>query len=164
MSTIALQHRLDALPRGNRSIVGAVTLTRYSVDGLGRVVVDTTDAPQLLATGWLYADLAERPGAPTAGVTTVDFGAFPGGDFASITLTAADAFNPNAILMAQVAPIATADHSADEHLVDPPLVGAVSNSDGTITVSAVGNAYQNSPLPPDPMPYGKWSVAWAFSQ
>lgn len=164
MSTIALQHSLDVVPRGARSIVGPSTGNRYSVDGLGRVVVDTTDAPRMLAAGWLYADLSQRPGAPTAGVTTVDFGAFPGADFASTTLTAADALNPNAILLAQVAAVATADHSADEHLVDPPLVGAVSNGDGTITVSAVGNSYQNSPIPPDPMPYGKWSVAWAFSQ
>lgn len=164
MATVALQHPLDALPRGARTIVGSVTGTRYSVDGLGRVVVDTTDAPKMLASGWLYADLSARPNEPTAAIATVDFGSFPGSDFASVNVTANSQVNPNAILLAHVVQTATVDHSADEHLVDPPMVGAVNNGDGTITISAVPRQIPNSPIPPEPMPYGKWSVGWAFLQ
>lgn len=165
MATVALQHPYDPVVRGSRLIGGVVTGNSYVVDGLGRVVVDTQDAPRMLAAGWLYAELSERPSAPTAGTNTVDFGAFPGSDFASVTITTADGLDPNAVLLSFVAPIATADHSADEHLVDPPVVSAVSNGDGTITISATANvAALNSPNPPDPMPYGKWSVGWAFLQ
>lgn len=164
MATIALQHPYDAFPRGARRIVGSATGTAYYTDGLGRVVVDTTDAPKMLANGWLYAELSEKPGSPTAGVATLDFGAFPGSGFATLNVTAADARDPNAVLTASVVAIATTDHSADEHLVDPPLVDAVSNGDGTITVNAVPRNSPNSPIPPDPLPYGKWSVAWAFLQ
>lgn len=165
MATITLQKIRPFAETQSHPIVGPVSGNKYVVDALGRVTVLTSDANAMMALGWLPAVPGSGGGTtPSSGVTTVDFGSFPGSDFATVTLTAADAADPNAILIAQVVPIATADHSADEHLVDPPRVGAINNGDGTITINAVPRDAIPSPIPPDPMPYGKWSVAWGFLQ
>lgn len=180
MSSIALQHPLDTLPRGARTITGIVTGARYSVDGLGRVVVDTTDAPRLLATGWLYADLTSRPGNPTSGTALLDFGAFPGSPQASLVVASPNILNPLAQIDAWVLPAATADHTSDEHLIDPPRVAAINTTPGTSFTLYAFPSGRDLPVPPGTpfgnpansqmpvaqqqlMPVGKWNVAWAFS-
>ena len=179
MPTIALQHPYDTLPRGSRAISGFVTGNQYSVDGLGRVIVDTQDAPRMLAAGWLYADLAALPNESTSGVATLDFGSFPGSSTASVTVTASELFDPTAVLQVNVTPTATADHTADEHTADPPRVSAVV-SGSTIVITGFPSG-RDLPVPPGTpfgntansqmpvaqqqlMPVGKWSVAWAFAE
>lgn len=179
MATIALQHGYDAWPRGVRRIAGAVTGNAYTIDGLGRVVVDTRDAPAMLAGSWLYASLSDLPNEPLGGTSLIDFGAFPGTNFASVTVAAADIAVPAAVIDAWVTPIATVDHSADEHLMDPPLVVSAVISGSNIVITGVPSG-RDLPVPPGTpfgntansqqptgnrqfTPYGKWSVSWAFS-
>jgi hypothetical protein len=163
MATITLRRPLSAPLNQNMTLVGASTGARYGVNQFGEATVDTTDKAALLALGW--SPLAGGATHATSGTGTVDFGAFPGSDFAAATITASDPDDPSAILFAYVLPTATVDHSADEHLVDPPQVSAVNNGDGTITVNAVPRqASYPSLIPPEPMPYGKWTVGYAFLQ
>lgn len=137
--------------------------TTYIVNALGQVTVTDGDAPYLVAEGW-------APVIPGSGLnySVVDFGAFPGSAFASVAIPDAAPADTAALLLAQVMPVATADHSADEHLVDPPLVTAVPDGSGNVIISAVPGVGFRLPQPaqdaPDPMPYGKWSVGWAFLQ
>jgi len=153
--TVALQHPLDVVPRGARTIVG-FSGTRYPVDGLGRVVVSDADAPYLTAVGWLPATIGSG-----INVLTVDFGAFPGSLSASVTVPAVMK-DANALVDAYVVPHATADHSADEHAVDGPVVSAQSDGAGNLIISAYPNT---NVIPTDSMmPWGKWSIAWNFLQ
>jgi hypothetical protein len=61
-----------------------------------------------------------------------------------------------------VVPIATADHSADEHAVDAPLVSMQADGNGNLVISA----YPNTNVVPvdNMMPWGKWSVGWTYLQ
>jgi hypothetical protein len=84
----------------------------------------------------------------------------------------------DAVLDVWIAPIATSDHSADEHSADPPLVNA-QIINGNIVINAYASG-RDKPIPAgtpfgnaagsqqpigqqQPMPYGKWTVAWAFA-
>ena len=179
MTTVALQ-KIKVLPDigMQHSFYGAVTNKLYLVDPLGRVVVDTRDAAYLLPKGWAYARLDDMPSSPTAGVATINFGAFPGAASAQTTIAASDIDDPNAVIDAWIVPIATADHTADEHSADPPLVSA-QVSGGNLVINAFPSG-RDKPIPSgtafgqtatsqmpvgeqQPTPYGAWSVAWAFS-
>ena len=157
---------------------GAVTGNQYVIDALGRVTVDTRDAPFYIVKGWCYWQPGSGGGtSPTSGVATLNFGAFPGTPQASVTVSAIDAADPNAEIDAWVIPVATTDHSADEHTYDPPRVSAAI-SGSTIIVTGFPSGRDMSVPPGTPfgaspsqqpigeiqcMPYGQWSVAWAFS-
>jgi hypothetical protein len=175
MATAMLQ-RLDPFQETqSKSLTGAVTGNVYIVDQLGRVTVDTRDALALTLQGWLYILSGSTP---TSGVATLDFGAFPGSPMATVTVPSIDSADPNAEIDAWVIPVATTDHSADEHIADPPRVIAAIVS-GNIVISGFPSG-RDLPVPPGTpfgntagsqmpiasqqcMPYGKWSVAWAFS-
>lgn len=180
MTSVALQKPLGA-GQGSLShrVVGPVTGNVYIVDGLGRVVLDTQDAPGVLAKGWLYANIEDLPNTPRSGTAVLDFGAFPGTPLTETTVTASDIFDPSAVLMTWVSWTDSTDHSADEHAVDPPLVsGQVSGNTIILRATARGTdiplppvtqpgnkATSQQPLPqPEHMPYGKWNVNWAFLQ
>lgn len=154
--TVALQHPFDAPVRGTRTVVGRSTGTTYTVDGLGRIVVANADAAYLATQGWL-------PVIPGSGinVVTVDFGAFPGSLGATTTIASVTR-DSTALVEASVVPIATADHTADEHAVDAPIVSAQSDGNGNLVISAYPNM---NVIPVDNMmPWGKWSVAWSYLQ
>jgi hypothetical protein len=178
MATVALQ-KIDAnVAMGQQqSIFGPVTGALYIVDPLGRVVVSTLDSPTLVAQGWAYAELEYLTGAPNNGVATVNFGVFPGSPNTQVTIVAADAYDPAATLLAAITPIATGDHSADEHSADPPMVSAQVVA-GNIVINAAasgrdwptpagtpfGGAASQQPIGlQQPQPYGAWSVAWSFN-
>jgi hypothetical protein len=115
------------------------------------------------------------------GTSTVDFGAFPGSSNTSLAVTGQDAIAADATVTAYIYPTATADHTADEHLVDSPIVFAGTVIAGTgFTLYAVRDPI---PLPPPdytvflaaeklrlsnsspitiPRPYGLWTVAWVW--
>lgn len=175
MPTIQLQRFRPFQETQSKAVTGPVTGTLYIVDPLGRVSVDTADSPYFIADGY---SLAAPIGAATSGIATLDFGPFPGSPSASVTIPAVDAADPNAVLDAWIVQVATVDHSADEHAVDPPMVSAVADGNGNIIITG-GPSGRDLFVPPGTpygaassqqpigqiqlMPVGKWSVGWAFS-
>lgn len=57
-------------------------------------------------------------GSGAAGVTTIDFGAFPGGSDATVTVTGQTGIVSGSVLQAWLVAQPTADHTADEHRVE----------------------------------------------
>lgn len=94
------------------------------------------------------------------GTTTVNFGVFPGTDAASVSVAVSG--SPT-LGEAWIVPTATADHSADEHLLAAPRVVAAVPSGGSMTITAVaqegeaGSAVRNTSAP---RTYGLWTVGW----
>jgi hypothetical protein len=179
MTTVALQMtKADQASGQQASLIGPVTGTVYTVDALGRAVVSTLDSPTLLTRGWCYANLVDAPGYATSGVATINFGAFPGSPSAQAIVALSGPANPNAVVQAWIEPIATADHSADEHSADPPAVSAqIVGSTIVINAAASGRDWPTPPATPfgnlansqqpiglqQPQPYGAWSVGWALA-
>jgi hypothetical protein len=152
-----LQYRgpLDGIAA--RSIIGN-SGTIYVVNTLGQMTVSDADAPYFEADGWV---------PPIAGsnlnYAVVDFGAFPGSNFASTRITgAAPGADVNGLIEVRVVPVATADHSADEHEVDGPIVSAAPDGRGNIVINAYPN--NNVPAIDNMMLWGKWTIAWTFMQ
>ena len=54
----------------------------------------------------------------------MDFGAFPGASHTSIAVTGQAAILATSIVQAWIRPVATADHTADEHMVETIRVEA----------------------------------------
>jgi hypothetical protein len=163
MATVTIQKFHPFQETNVKVITGSVTGKTYGVDQLGRATIDTADAPRLLVEGWAYWQPGPGGGGATSGTTLIDFGAFPGSAWAQTAVAAVDVRDPNAIVNAWILPAATADHSIDEHIIDPPLVSAYADGSGNIVITGVPRFTPPSPIPPDPMPYGKWNVGWAFS-
>jgi len=95
------------------------------------------------------------------GTTTVNFGAFPGKSDASVTVTGITG-SPT-LGEAWIVPTATADHSADEHLLAAPRVYAAVPSGGSMTITAVaqeGEARAAVRNASPPRTYGLWTVGW----
>ena len=90
------------------------------------------------------------------GTTTVNFGAFPGAATASVAVTGQASMLSGSLVEAWVFPVVTADHSADEHLTDAPIVMA-----GGV-VAATGFTVFASALPGQTL-YGLYTVAWAWN-
>lgn len=92
-----------------------------------------------------------------SGLAQVDFGAAPGTDTASLAITGQDDIAATATISVTIAYADTTDHSADEHLVDPPRVTAGTIVAGTgFTIYAAPSGNQN-------LVYGKWYVAWRWA-
>jgi len=110
------------------------------------------------------------------GTAVVDFGAFPGKSDTSVVITGQGSIASGSLVEAWI--------SADEHLADPPFIvaGAVVAGTGfTIyalcdtlnlvapvdphTARGSGSNVDNPTcnIPPFPMPYGQWNVAWAWN-
>ena len=95
------------------------------------------------------------------GTTTVNFGAFPGTDAVTVTVTGITG-SPT-LGEAWIVPTATADHSADEHVLASPRVYAGVPSGGSMSITAVaqegeaGNAVRGAS---PPRTYGLWTVGW----
>lgn len=115
------------------------------------------------------------------GTATVNFGAFPGVSDTSVAVTAQSGITASSLVEAWLLPAATADHSADEHIVDPPVITAGNIVAGTgFTIYATardgipvpdaigangapGNASTQEHGRKAPVPYGQWSVAWVWN-
>jgi hypothetical protein len=104
--------------------------------------------------------------AGAAGQTTIDFGAVPGVSHVSLNVSS-PGIEVGSLVEAWLVPVATNDHSADEHVVDGPLIFAHINSPGVgITIHARVKDHGSSPVPipgPDPVCYGKWTVGWVHT-
>jgi hypothetical protein len=113
----------------------------------------------------------------TTGTGTIDFGAAPGASDASLVITGQAAIVAGSLVEAWLRPVATADHSVDEHLVETIKVIATDivaatgftirafNTDHLVEQplgwnpnnSKAGNAGRTSRL------YGLWTVAWVWN-
>jgi len=122
------------------------------------------------------------------GTTTVDFGAFPGASDTSVAVTGQTGILAGSLVEAFLFPVATADHTADEHLVETITVRAGNIVAGTgFTIYAFNNSEINEPVIPVPQAlgnsqgakqgtqhmargggtgtriYGLWTVAWVWN-
>jgi hypothetical protein len=112
---------------------------------------------------WKPKDGRPRFRALGLNYATVNFGAFPGSNFASVTIPdAAAGSDLSALILCQVAAVATVDHSADEHAVDGPRVSAAPDGNGNVVISAYPN--NNVPGIDNMMVWGQWTVAWSYLQ
>lgn len=83
------------------------------------------------------------------GTTTVDFGAFPGKSDTSVAVIGQAAIVAGSLVEAWLYPVATADHTADEHLVETITVRAGNIVAGTgFTIYALNYSQVNEPLAP----------------
>ena len=92
----------------------------------------------------------------TQGTAEVNFGAFPGSAYATAVVTGQAAIVSGSLVETWIRPVATTDHSADEHLVDPPRVVAGDIASGTgFTIHAFSNNAVRH--------HGKYNVAWVWN-
>lgn len=111
---------------------------------------EITLGANLTMTGTTLA--AAAGGSGNFGVTTVDFGAFPGKTDATATVSGQASIVAGSSVRASIRPAVTADHSADEHAVEEIDLMA-----GNIVAATGFTVYaktRNRRL------YGQWSVAW----
>lgn len=80
------------------------------------------------------------------GTTTIDFGAFPGASDASIAVTGQTSILSGSLVEAWLRPVATADHTADEHMLETIKVVAGNISAGVgFTIYALNTSQINEP-------------------
>jgi hypothetical protein len=91
------------------------------------------------------------------GVGMVDFGAAPGASDAQLVITGQTGITAGATVDAWLVAVATADHSIDEHWLDPPRIVA-----GNIVPGVGFTIYAVNEDIGDVLTYGKWSVAWQW--
>ena len=102
-----------------------------------------------------------------AGTATLNFGAFPGSVEAEVDVTGQTGFVAASQVEAWVLPIATADHSADEHMAERIRVTAVYKVNGTLTIRGFNNdspvfrADNRCGAQPQRL-WGQWSIGWAW--
>jgi hypothetical protein len=85
-------------------------------------------------------------GGANVGTATVDFGAFPGSSDASVAVTGQAGIVAGSVVQAWLRPVATADHSADEHMLETIRVHASSIVPGTgFTINAFNAGTINEP-------------------
>lgn len=130
-------------------------------------------------------------GGGSTGTASLNFGAFPGASDASVAVTGQAAIVSGSIVQAWLRPEATADHSADEHMIETIEVYAGNIQAGTgFTIYGFNTSQLNEPLVPFKGPnstavaaslggpqnlqlptaggigtrvYGAWSVQWRWS-
>ena len=130
---------------------------------------------------------AEEPsglGVGAQGTTTIDFGAFPGASDAMVTVTGQASIVAGSLVEVWLRPIDTADHTADEHMVEHIKVfggniiagtgftayAFYDGSDGIIetpqqvstAVGALTLRRRYNPTPGGRL-YGVWNLAWAWN-
>lgn len=100
------------------------------------------------------------------GSTTIDFGASPGAFDATSVVTGQALILGSSLVEAWLIPVATSDHSVDEHLVDGP----VQIEAGAIVAATGFTIYARAPNNPGAGPKadairltGQWSIAWVWN-
>lgn len=85
-------------------------------------------------------------GAANVGTAVLDFGTFPGVSDASVLVTGQAGIIAGSVVLVQLRPEATADHTADEHLVENMRVTAGAIVPGTgFTIYGVNTSEINEP-------------------
>lgn len=164
---------------------GTLTAERVLTAGAG---ISITDG----GAGGNVTIAATGGGGANVGTATIDFGSFPGSSHATVVVTGQAGIVAGSIVQAWIRPVATADHSADEHMLETIKVFASDIVAGTgFTVSAFNAGTLNEP-PQDARAkdnvsavraggpgrqdgltgdtggegtriYGQWTVAWQWS-
>jgi hypothetical protein len=94
------------------------------------------------------------------GTTTVNFGAFPGSSDTSVAVTGQASIVAGSIVSAWIRPVATADHTADEHWVETIEIAAGNISAGTgFTIYAKNTNQINEPVTYPPGANSLWQLA-----
>jgi hypothetical protein len=99
-----------------------------------------------------------RKRMPQTGTVIVSFGAAPGVSDAQVAITGQKGITAESIVFATLASLATIDHSADEHLVEPLRVFA-----GGIVPGVGFTVYAIYAGTGEGRPYGQWTAAWSWS-
>jgi len=113
-------------------------------------------------------------GSLTTGTTTVNFGVFPGSPEATVDVAGQAGFVSTSLLNVWVQPVATADHSVDEHIVESITVRAFFKINGTFTIIAsmvpfpswitnVGYPLDGRPTSQPQRLFGLFTIRWAWS-
>lgn len=125
---------------------------------------------------------------PGTGTTTLDFGAFPGASDASVVVTGQAGIVSGSLVEAWIRPEATADHTADEHMLETIKVFAGNIVAGTgftiygfntseinqfpppqlqqnqsAVLGRLGGFSGNIAEPKGTLIYGLWTIAWAWN-
>lgn len=104
--------------------------------------------------------------AGAQGTATLDFGAFPGKSDASIAVTGQGSIVAGSLVEAWLRPVATADHTADEHMVETLKVvaGDIVNATG-FTIYGFNQSQLNESGAGDKGTrlWGLWTIAWAWN-
>ena len=88
-----------------------------------------------------------------SGIATLDFGAFPGQSDASVAVTGQAAIVSGSLVEAWLRPVATADHTDTEHMVETLKVFAHTIVAGTgFTISGFNTSQLNEPQPAEQKP------------
>ena len=95
------------------------------------------------------------------GTATLDFGAFPGATDTSLAVTGQAAIVSGSLVEAWIRPVATADHSADEHWVESLHVSAGLIVAGT-GFTIYGRVRSDDAVGRGSRLYGTWTIAWAW--
>lgn len=106
-----------------------------------------------------YGDANYAAGGGGAGGTAVlNFGAFPGKDQATVAVTGQAGIVSGSVPNAWIRPIATTDHSADEHLVENIriMAGNIVPGTGFTIYGQSGPGHEGIRL------YGQFNVAWSW--
>lgn len=99
-----------------------------------------------------------------SGTSTLDFGAFPGASDASVAVTGQAAIVSGSLVEAWIRPVASADHSADEHMVETFQVFANTIVAATgFTISGFNTSQLDSPIGDGTRIYGTWTIAWVWN-
>jgi hypothetical protein len=155
---------------GNPSLALTDNATNYVyLDSGGTLQVSTTGYPPYDVTtkiarvttggGAVGAIIADRTVGTFggSGSTTVDFGAFPGGPSASVAVTGQSTISATSQPRASVRAADSADHLADEHVVEPIRLTCGNIVPGTgFTIYAVADS-------PHSFLYGVWNVDWSWN-
>ena len=93
------------------------------------------------------------------GTADLDFGAFPGASDASVVVTGQTGIAAGSLVEAWMRLVATADHTADEHLVEPIEIQAGNIVAGTgFTIYGINR----TPLGETRL-YGVWKIGWVWN-
>ena len=146
---------------------------------------------QIVALQASIAALAATLAGRASGLTTINFGAFPGSSDASVIVTGQAGILSSSIVNAWLVAITTADHLADEHAIESIRVTTGNIVPGVgFTIYASNTSTLNEPSPAPRLSrfggagqdfgagqqdrqaalvnrgtriYGQWSVAWSWS-
>lgn len=90
------------------------------------------------------------------GTALLNFGAFPGAADASVPVTGQGAIAAGSLVEAWVRPEATAEHTHDEHVIDPPRIvaGNIQAGTGFTIYGFTANHVRH---------FGRYTVAWAWT-